>query len=247
MPRRLLPLCMLPALALPALAADKPSETARGDKMRDAYFRREVQRIADASLAEFKTRADWEKQRPELGRKLGLAIGAMLAEQHSRIASADAASWLPAQPDWPLPLALIAERLPEVIDDGELIARANAVIASPFNGSAIFYNPAGIGMLDGLHVDAGLAFPRDEHLGVDLAGRQLLVYVVVVVAGQSDLLEVVLALGAGRRLADLLYRGEQEADQDRDDCDHHQQLDEGEAPPTNAHGSPPVEEPFGDG
>src|SRR5262249_9499772 len=41
--------------------------------------------------------------------------------------------------------------------------------------------------------------------------------VVVGVHGQADLLEVVLALGAGGRLADLLDGGHQQADQDGDD------------------------------
>jgi hypothetical protein len=50
------------------------------------------------------------------------------------------------------------------------------------------------------------------------------------VDGQADLLEVVLALDPGSRLAHLLHRGHEETDQDRDDGDHHQQLNEGESP-----------------
>ncbi|HZY91136.1 MAG TPA: prolyl oligopeptidase family serine peptidase [Gemmataceae bacterium] len=65
MPRRLLLLAVLPLLA----AADAPADTARGDKLRDAYFRREVKRIADGALADVKTRADWERQRPEMRRR----------------------------------------------------------------------------------------------------------------------------------------------------------------------------------
>jgi hypothetical protein len=60
-------LCIV--LILPLLAAEPAPETARGDRVRDGYFRRETQRIAEASLAEFKTRADWEKKRPELRRQ----------------------------------------------------------------------------------------------------------------------------------------------------------------------------------
>jgi dienelactone hydrolase len=56
-------------LAVPLTAADPQPDTARGDKLRDAYFRREVRRIADASLADVKTKADWEKKRPELRRQ----------------------------------------------------------------------------------------------------------------------------------------------------------------------------------
>ncbi len=52
-------------LAAPAFAAD----TGRGDKMLDAYFRRQTQQIADAYLADVKTKADWERQRPELRRQ----------------------------------------------------------------------------------------------------------------------------------------------------------------------------------
>jgi dienelactone hydrolase len=43
--------------------------------LRDAYFRREVDRIADASLAGFRTKADWEKQRPELRRQFLEMLG----------------------------------------------------------------------------------------------------------------------------------------------------------------------------
>src|SRR5262249_27078496 len=59
-------------------------------------------------------------------------------------------------------------------------------------------------------------------------GGDFLVGVVVVVRGQSDLLEVVAALHACGGLADLLDGREQEADQDRDDGNHDQQLDERE-------------------
>ena len=48
-------------------------------------------------------------------------------------------------------------------------------------------------------------------------------------SARPDLLEVVLALRAGGGLADLLDGGQQQADQDRDDGDHHQQFDQGEA------------------
>src|SRR5439155_24041660 len=60
--------------------------------------------------------------------------------------------------------------------------------------------------------------------------RQLaLVGIVVVVHRQGNLLEIVLALGTGRGLADLLHGRQQQADQDGDDRDHHQQLDQGES------------------
>src|SRR5439155_13899995 len=53
----------------------------------------------------------------------------------------------------------------------------------------------------------------------------------VVVQRQPDLLEVVLALRPGRRLAHLMNRRQQEADEDGDDGDHHQQFDQRERGP----------------
>src|SRR5215831_5009614 len=50
-------------------AAIRAGGTERGDRLLDAYFRRQVQSIADAALADIKTRADWEKKRPELRRQ----------------------------------------------------------------------------------------------------------------------------------------------------------------------------------
>jgi X-Pro dipeptidyl-peptidase (S15 family) len=50
-------------------AADPPGDTSRGDRMLETYFRHQVKDIAATSLADIKTRADWEKQRPELRRQ----------------------------------------------------------------------------------------------------------------------------------------------------------------------------------
>ena len=55
--------------------------------------------------------------------------------------------------------------------------------------------------------------------------------VVEVVMGQADLLQVVGAADAGGGLADLLDGRQQQADQHRDDGDHHQQLDQREPRP----------------
>jgi hypothetical protein len=52
---------------------------------------------------------------------------------------------------------------------------------------------------------------------------------------QRELFEIVGALGAGRGLANLLHRGNQEADQDGDDGDDDQQLNQREA--VSAHGN----------
>jgi hypothetical protein len=69
------------------------------------------------------------EHRPDVARRLGAAIGSLLAEQHTRIAAADVAGWLPRQPEWPEPRAWIAERLATVVpDDAALRARAEAVI-----------------------------------------------------------------------------------------------------------------------
>src|SRR5262249_19810997 len=52
--------------------------------------------------------------------------------------------------------------------------------------------------------------------------------VVVAVAGDANLLEIVEALDAGRRLADFLHRRQEQADEDGDDGDDDEQLDQRE-------------------
>jgi hypothetical protein len=70
MPRRFISLTILLSLvALHLHAADAPTDPSRGDHLRDAYFRSQVKRIADADLADIKTRGDWEKKRPEYRRQ----------------------------------------------------------------------------------------------------------------------------------------------------------------------------------
>ena len=70
MPRHFFPfVSLIFVIAFPLHAADAPAETARGDRLRDGYFRQQVKRIADADLADIKTQADWEKKRPELRRQ----------------------------------------------------------------------------------------------------------------------------------------------------------------------------------
>ena len=70
--------------------------------------------------------------------------------------------------------------------------------------------------------------PGVARRGIDPGGWEPAVRPFVVVQRQADLLEVVRALDARRRLADLLHGRQQEADQDGDDGNHHQQLDERE-------------------
>jgi hypothetical protein len=70
MPRRFIShAIVLSLLALRLHAADAPAETSRGDHLRDAYFRQQVKLIADTDLTDIKTRADWEKKRPEFRRQ----------------------------------------------------------------------------------------------------------------------------------------------------------------------------------
>src|SRR5262249_7243687 len=65
---------------------------------------------------------------PYRAREIGTALGALLAQQHSRIAATDVASWLPSRPEWPEPREWIAERLPSVVGDPRLIDRALSVV-----------------------------------------------------------------------------------------------------------------------
>jgi hypothetical protein len=55
--------------AIPVSSAEPATEPSRGDRMLDSYFRQQTQRIADACLADIKTREQWEKKRPELRRQ----------------------------------------------------------------------------------------------------------------------------------------------------------------------------------
>lgn len=47
----------------------------RGDQLNAAYFRAETKRLADACLKDYRTRAEWEKARPELRRQFLEMIG----------------------------------------------------------------------------------------------------------------------------------------------------------------------------
>jgi hypothetical protein len=54
--------------------------------------------------------------------------------------------------------------------------------------------------------------------------------IVVVVQGQPDLFEVILAAHAGSRLADLLHRWQKQSNEDGNDSNDHKQLNQGESP-----------------
>jgi len=63
-----------------------------------------------------------------LAHQIGNAIGAILAEQHTRVTEADVAGWLPERVDWPETADWIKARLPEVIDDTALIAAVSRAL-----------------------------------------------------------------------------------------------------------------------
>jgi Phosphotransferase enzyme family len=63
-----------------------------------------------------------------LTQKIGRAIGAILAEQHTRIVEADVAGWLPQRTGWPLASDWVRERLPLVLDDDGFIHAMEEVI-----------------------------------------------------------------------------------------------------------------------
>ena len=69
------------------------------------------------------------RQDEPLAARIGAALGAVIAEQHTRIAASDVLPWLPSRTSWPLSRKWIEERLPQVIDDPELERAANALIA----------------------------------------------------------------------------------------------------------------------
>jgi aminoglycoside phosphotransferase (APT) family kinase protein len=63
-----------------------------------------------------------------LAQKIGRAIGAILAEQHTRIGEADVAGWLPQRTGWPLASGWVREHLPLVLDDDGFIHAMEEVI-----------------------------------------------------------------------------------------------------------------------
>jgi aminoglycoside phosphotransferase (APT) family kinase protein len=66
----------------------------------------------------------------EIARRIGRAVGEMLAEQHARIGFDDVGAWLPRTATWPESHDWIRERLKTVIDDSELLATADAVMSA---------------------------------------------------------------------------------------------------------------------
>jgi aminoglycoside phosphotransferase (APT) family kinase protein len=60
---------------------------------------------------------------------VGTALGAILGDLHTNVAASDVAGWVPARSNWPEPRRWIADRLPQVVADRALHARADTVIA----------------------------------------------------------------------------------------------------------------------
>jgi len=57
-----------------------------------------------------------------LARRIGRSLGAILAEQHTAISEAEVTGWLPRRVAWPEQSGWIRERLPDVVDDQDLVA-----------------------------------------------------------------------------------------------------------------------------
>ena len=64
-----------------------------------------------------------------LARRVGRTLGAILAEQHTRIVGSDVAGWLPQRVPWPEPADWIKERIPQVVNDRRLIAAVERTFA----------------------------------------------------------------------------------------------------------------------
>jgi hypothetical protein len=65
-----------------------------------------------------------------LGRDIGRSVGAILVEQHTRVAVGDVAGWLPERVSWPEPGVWIRERVPQVVSDARLLADIDQVLRS---------------------------------------------------------------------------------------------------------------------
>jgi hypothetical protein len=63
-----------------------------------------------------------------LARNIGRTIGTMLIDQHTNVYRSDVTDWLRARPEWPESIDLIRRRLPEVIDDENLLAEIDCAL-----------------------------------------------------------------------------------------------------------------------
>lgn len=63
-----------------------------------------------------------------LARRIGRALGGILAEQHTRVGPGDVAGWLPDRPSWPEPSERLWATLPRVVSDPGLLRAIERVI-----------------------------------------------------------------------------------------------------------------------
>src|SRR5262249_33438591 len=82
--------------------------------------------------------------------------------------------------------------------------------------------PRGVGAAAAGPLQVRAAVVRVAEVDFAAVARQRAERVVVVMAGPAELLEVVGALDASGSLADLLHRGQQQANEDGDDGDYDQ-------------------------
>ena len=80
------------------------------------------------------------------------------------------------------------------------------------------------------HQPRPFGYVVDPRTHVAMAGRKLLVRVVVHVQPQAQLLEVVAALGPAGGFTGSLHRRQKQGDENADDRDDHQELDQGKGP-----------------
>ncbi len=139
-----------------------------------------------------------------------------------------------------------------VVDAGADRGRAAAGADEALDGHGqlrgIGCSPGDEPVIEGLLLYVGQDLDGPSGPGAILVGK-LLIYIVVVVQGQANLLEIVDALRACSGLADFLNGRQEQADEDGNDGDDHQQLDQRKAdmrrPPRgiqehgSSHGSPP--------
>ena len=94
----------------------------------------------------------------EFAYAFGEDLGRLLAEQHTRIPSAELAGWLPAVPNWPTPEDI--PYLPRVVDDAKLLARIDAALRRHASTACAVSDPVLV------HADLGphnLAFDAVSH------------------------------------------------------------------------------------
>lgn len=87
-------------------------------------LRREVPGTSDPFAIYHRVRED-----QRFAATLGGNFGRLLVDQHLSIPPGELGDWLLPRPGWPPPLSQVAEQLPRVTDDHELIDRALTVLA----------------------------------------------------------------------------------------------------------------------